>query len=121
MKRTSDTKGRFLMSFDISSVSAVSPVENIAALSGQSAQASHSSAAKTPPPPPPPPPIEDTVKLTLAASVAKLESEGDSPIEISQALGVPLQTVSIDLESSVIEAALAAAPTIPIPNPAITG
>lgn len=77
----------------------------------------HTAAAKVAaPPPPPPPPPKDTV--SLSGTIKVLQSEGESPVQIAQALGLPLQTVSIDLGTSFIEATLAAAPTIPGPSTA---
>jgi hypothetical protein len=51
--------------------------------------------------------------VTLTSSIKQLQSEGESPTQISLVLGVPIQTVSIDMGSSFIEATLAAAPDIP--------
>jgi hypothetical protein len=42
-----------------------------------------------------------------------LQSQGDSITEIAYTLGVPVQTVSVDLGTALIEASVAAAPTIP--------
>jgi len=58
--------------------------------------------------------------VTLTSSIKELQSEGESPTQISLVLGVPLQTVSIDLGSSFIEATLAAAPDIPIVTPIVS-
>jgi hypothetical protein len=77
---------------------------------------SHPVAAKVaapPPPPPPPPPPKDTVQLSLEGSIKELQSVGDTPEQIAQTLGVSVQTVSIDLGTSFIEATFAAAPTLP--------
>jgi DNA-binding NarL/FixJ family response regulator len=93
------------MSISVSpiSVAAVSPVDSISS--------STQSASKTPPPPPPPP--ADTVELSLDANIKVLQSQGDSVTEIAYTLGVPVQTVSIDLGTALIEASVASAPTIP--------
>ena len=96
------------MSISVSpiSVAAVSPVDSVSS--------STQSASKTPPPPPPPPPPpKDTVELSLDANIKVLQSQGDSVTEIAYTLGVPLQTVSIDLGTALLEASVAAAPTIP--------
>ena len=72
--------------------------------------------AAPPPPPPPPPPPKDTVEISVASSIKELQYLGDSPSQIAQSLGLPLQTVSIDLGSYFIQATLAAAPTLPDPS-----
>jgi hypothetical protein len=92
---------------------AVAPVFPVQDTSSPSTQ----STTKTPPPPPPPPPTpppKDTVEISLAATIKVLKSQGDSIVEISQRLGVPVQTVSVDLGSALIEASLASAPTLPV-------
>jgi hypothetical protein len=58
--------------------------------------------------------------VTLSSSIKELQSEGESPTQISLVLGVPLQTVSIDLGSSFIEATLAAAPDIRTVTPVVS-
>jgi hypothetical protein len=65
------------------------------------------------PPPPPPPPAHDAVQISLSASIHQLQAQGESPTQISLALGVPLQTVSVDLGTYLIESTLASAPTLP--------
>jgi hypothetical protein len=57
--------------------------------------------------------------VTLSSSIKELKSEGESPTQISLVLGVPIQTVSIDLGTSFIEATLAAAPDIPSVPPVV--
>jgi hypothetical protein len=106
-------RGRYAMSLLISSggIAPISPVEELYDTPLQAPKA-----VAPPPPPPPPPPPKDVVQLSLAANVQKLKFEGDSPTEISIALGVPLQTVSVVLDTSVIEATLASAPTLPTPT-----
>ncbi len=102
------------MSLEISSGGITSnlPAENFFVNSASSASAK---TPPSPPPPPPPPPPQDTVQLSLTENIHRLKSAGDNPSEISQILGVPEQTVSIYLGSSILEATLASAPTLPTP------
>jgi hypothetical protein len=58
--------------------------------------------------------------VTLTSAIKQLQSQGESPDQIAQTLGLPLQTVSIDLGTSFIEATLAAAPDIPS-TPSVVG
>lgn len=100
------------MSLDITSVGTVPvlPAENTPTSTSKPVAAK---VAAPPPPPPPPPPQKDTVKVSLAGTIQELQHQGDSPAQIAQTLGLPLQTVSIELGSYFIESTLAAAPTLP--------
>jgi hypothetical protein len=61
--------------------------------------------------------VQDAVQLSLSQSIHQLQAQGDSPTQIAVALGVPLQTVSVDLGTYLIESTLASAPTLPVtPN-----
>jgi len=58
--------------------------------------------------------VEDAVLLSLSENIHQLQGQGDSPTQIAVTLGVPLQTVSVDLGTYLIESTLASAPTLKV-------
>jgi hypothetical protein len=68
-------------------------------------------AATPPPPPPPPPPPTDAVQLSLEAKIHQLVFQGDSPSQIEESLNVSPQILAVYLGTSLLQAALTAAPT----------
>lgn len=93
----------------------ITPITAVSALLAEKTFAASSppqAVKAVPPPPPPPPPPQDIV--SLSGTIKVLQSEGKSPAQIALTLGVPQQTIAIDLGTSFIETRLAAAPTIPV-------
>lgn len=100
------------MTLDLSSVS-LNSVRSAETFPASTSDTAASKVAAPPPPPPPPPPPKDVVQLSLASEISRLKYEGDSTVQISQELGVPVQTISVYLGSSFLETTLASAPSVP--------
>ena len=73
------------MSLSISGIAPVQPTYTPAPAPAETAQAAQ------------PTPYADTVKLSQSAQVSQLNTQGQSPSQIADSLGIPVTTVNSDL------------------------